>query len=829
MVGKGAPMNTDTYFMADGYLQADLSVCVVPIRLAQDGYVVEVGNLLPDIDVTVSTAKGSNALIVHGLHPLSYHLHVGHILKLSPLGANHWQAPILAVRNIGDDQIVHLDSPGCLETASRAAGITMSVGLRLSVKDVGKVIHFGSAVPGMGFTTSTISTVVSENTVRLQERSKLQLQQYEQTPIQFAMGTDNYPMLSDCLDRAFAAGYRRILQNSHILATKIPRTIGRFFLNGAGHIFNTSGEVDTQPRAFLQRSVIPLNTSAPEPPERGLSGAVLFSKLKSMRNLGVVFVGASTFSEDPGSVGAQTGPVRVICAAFQKANPMITFKFRNFSIGGRGITQFAHLSEDAVVTPWRSDSMRPWVGNADVPGAVFDEKPSVVVLEWSGNDIAFYDTIKKFIHLNALLETWPEPPATLWVVSPYHSLTSAGMDHSRFTDSASRFVESYCRVTGKGILNFRRELTKKRDGFDPNIDRMMANQPPTLGDWGNICVAPNGGVLAWACGRVFYGPALEFWRAAGYVVSATCGGAADMKMDCHGCFHVGYDPDGIFPGGRPDELYIQVDIGPDLPGAGLPGASCPTVMGHYSISAGSNRLSYRPAYSGPLNIFLPIDDGTIFTVPNCGSPSSSVSIPPHVRNCPRSPWFISQAGPMVAYAKFVDGCNIDLYVDEDCTQPAFAITTISPDTVQFVLRGSPRIYPGIADIAADVSHQTHLRMWSHDDRVGMIWQSNESKAFSSIAVKGGMPYPLIFLANGTPDSGLSSKFRIRTHGVEGLPDFALGERTLCQPDELDEALLGPAWGSAAVTPGGGSGQNHPSTGMNKIWRRVIGATDLTIS
>ena len=68
-------------------------------------------------------------------------------------------------------------------------------------------------------------------------------------------------------------------------------------------------------------------------------------------------------------------------------------------------------------------------------------------------------------------------------------------------------------------------------------------------------------------------------------------------------------------------------------------------------------------------------------------------------------------------------------------------------------------------------------------------------------------------------------------GGLGMQDFWIARPDrlpLVQPSLTDDFLMGCAFGAPNACPGGGSGLNHPARGMNEVWYRATGRTDLRI-
>lgn len=450
--------------------------------------------------------------------------------------------------------------------------------------------------------------------------------------------------------------------------------------------------------------------------------------------------------------------------------------------------------------------------------------------EDSGNDMIDRTAMVNIIHLHALTDTWAIPPSVVWVSAAYQQLTNIGVFNELYEHN-TRWLDTLCKVQGRGNIPVRRVFQMLRDGYDPCVD-WMRFAVPSVGFRGTLGNANCLGSLAKAftLGTVCAGSPAHFWAAVGNVIAINMGAANDQHIDCAPAWMVGYDPDGSFPGGVADTLWIQGNLSTDLPGLALPHGPKSTVLGGFNISAGSNVLDYTPAHGGPAIIFGSEDNGNILTIPGAGDTSLSQSLQ-HLRGYPTNPWLGSVSAPMVGYMRYVSGTRIAMFQDPGLTIALNAVTAVSTGTPQVVMRGSPRIYTSISGIAADPAGETLLRIGHKNDEAFFQYRGKESSAIHTLIAKSGMRNTPILMAGGSTDirhAGIWTVGRINY----GLPDFAVSADIppiLYEAPFLDEQLIGIT-GQAAKSGGqsiyGGTPGNHPATLMREIWARALATVDL---
>ena len=739
---------------------ADLQQYWLPVTFSNGSAAVTLGNTLTGT-YTVTASKNSSELIIVGATPLTLALHRGHPISVT-LGASTWSGIVESVYNSGGNQTIGINSAaGSPAAVSALASQALNVGVRLTSADQGKSIYIMGAFPLLhGPIISTIGTVTSANTLTLSgvvsngDAASL-------TPMMVAWGTDNYAALSSVINASVQAGSRVLVVNGGIYTSKWPSAVVNMMLRGSGKIFvpplgftTDYSSTDALSPSQIKKPVIPLYAPESPPPETTMRGEDLFSKMAGVSSPNVVFVGASTFTSDPGGAGMASSPVRLIRNRLQRMNiGRKSFKFFEFAEGGQGINNYSHLTARSGTANWDVSGATPWIGQPSQAGYVYNSSPAHVFIESSANDAIDHNIMKSVLQIHAMLASYASPPNITWVSNAMKAETDTNIGHHLF-DHNSKWLDGWCKTQGCGLINFRREFVKRRDGFDPHLDVMRSVQPYTTAINGQVTIL-TGLTKGFCVGLTYTGTAAAFWAAVGNQLGFTLGQAINDSGSTGYCplFRVGYDATGAFPGGVADSIYWQVDLWQGgAPGMGLPNICKPTVLGGFAMTAGSNVLTYSASNGGPSTIFVAGDNGGILTVPGAGDTGTSNS-QPGANGYVTTPWSGSYAAPLVGYMKYVSGTQVSLWADAAMTTtPLNAVNAISASTPQFVFRGSPRIYPGISGISSDSKTTTTMRFWSIGDEVGFWWQGRDDQAVRSVAVKPGGHTTLILSLAGSPSA-----------------------------------------------------------------------------
>ena len=326
---------------------ADLQQYWLPVTFSNGSAAVTLGNTLTGT-YTVTASKNSSELIIVGATPLTLALHRGHPISVT-LGASTWSGIVESVYNSGGNQTIGINSAaGSPAAVSALASQALNVGVRLTSADQGKSIYIMGAFPLLhGPIISTIGTVTSANTLTLSgvvsngDAASL-------TPMMVAWGTDNYAALSSVINASVQAGSRVLVVNGGIYTSKWPSAVVNMMLRGSGKIFvpplgftTDYSSTDALSPSQIKKPVIPLYAPESPPPETTMRGEDLFSKMAGVSSPNVVFVGASTFTSDPGGAGMASSPVRLIRNRLQRMNiGRKSFKFFEFAAAGQKVASW---------------------------------------------------------------------------------------------------------------------------------------------------------------------------------------------------------------------------------------------------------------------------------------------------------------------------------------------------------------------------------------------------------------------------------------------------------------------------------------------------------
>lgn len=847
LIPAPSPITTNLIYNSLGYDVAsypgivnDLLRYRIPLTYTFNSTAVQFGNTLTSTNKTITAKVYSNSFRIVGSLPASSSLHRWHPCTVTLDSNTSWSGVIQKVTTSGGDQLITLNTV-CPKTVTGSTGQTVDIGVNLTAADQGKSVWAHGTYPRVfSPMRCTIGTVTSRNTF-----NATSVITNTSNPVNsfmnMAYGTDNYAVLKTLAQTALAAGYKTLLVNVNLFSSSIPHELVHMIWRGTGELFfpggpgfSDYGSVDVSPNGFLRKFVIPFTAPPARPSTKGVSGIDGLSSLANTSTPKVAFVGASTFVSFPDAI-FYDAPTHAITTALQTQNPGKVFTFGNFAEGGQAIQQYSNIVVRNGSAEWDLSTGTPWIGGPDTPGYVYNflsgSQGSAIGFELSSNDILQPGAeLNGFIHLHSLLKTWPVPPNPFWVLNPTVIQDAASADHA-FYDSGCRLVSTWCKVNGLTCIDIRRQWQQARDGFDAQVDRMVQGSGGVPGGALSNSSPTNVYTTGFTIGASYNGTPAAFWVEVGNQIGLTLNGWRDANEDFLPGFIVGYDPDGAFPGGVADTIYIQGNITSAIPGAGLPGGAVPAVLGGYSISAGNNVLNYAPAFGGPTNVFSTADDGKIITIPKAGSTDFTLTNQ-RVRGYPTSTNVgVNQPAPLVGYMKYISGTQVQIYSDSGLSVALNAVTAVSNAAATFILRGSPRVYTNISGIAADAGATATFKIGHQDDRAFFKWGNQESKFIDTLIVKSGYQNsPIIMFAGAT--SNLHSKLTVAVNAM-GYNDIAYASTKpfLCATSVTDDELLGGAGALATDTqlPAsdfGGNGGNHPGALFNDLIIRALDTVDL---
>jgi hypothetical protein len=814
-------------------LVMDLQSYNLPLTYTAAGTSLTIGNRTT-ATVQVTTIAGSNAILITGSQPLSMATYANHPITVT-LGGTTWNAgTLLGVINSGGNQTLYTSAAGAPLTYS-GSGQTLTAGVFLNIADTGKTVNFGYGGPGGGNFIGTISVASNgTNVVTLSAapgfanmadlNSGIPRFQY------INIGTDNYTALGTALniflttipEWNFATqGVPTLVLNAGMLVTKLPLLIDRFPLRGNGRLTDASGQIDTSPISYVSHPVVPFDAPPYAVTSRGTEPSVAWAKLATVANPVCAVVGASTGTPDPGIAGHQTAWQAPLRQKIEAANPTRKFTWLDLTVGGGNFGAYVGRFTRPTGAYWDTNSATPWVGNPTNGGFAYNGgATNCVIIEWSQNDVPQVTTLDDLAHLWATLQTWPTPPAVAFVLDMNNGLNVANYG-SYWDDSAIRFLEGFCLVRGCEVYNMTREKRKARDGIDPGFDMMkrVFNHAPnaSVGSYFPTGLAVKGfhQSFKWASTMS------AGWTAVGNIATFPLGGCNDAVCDYSQNFMIQYRQAGdVMPGSVSDHLYVRADLDANQPGAALVGGTVPRVEGGYAVTAGTNSISYVPVWSGPASVFTAADNGQIFTLPNCGSTSSSTATAANVRS---SPALVGRTntGPCVFYAGYVDATHVNMFSDAGLTTPLNAVTTVSAGAPQFILKGSPWVDTGFVGMSTITGAQAVLDVWTMNNEVGLQLNGNGGLLFRASAIRPNLTTALNFTFNGA-----NALMTTSLPNNQGSADTLISTNPLNSVWYRDDAGIGPIIGDGSIGPFGGGG--HPSSYMALLWEKVFAAHSFAI-
>ena len=693
---------------------ADLVELAVPLSWTNGQTTLTVGSSLSTTG-TVSATQGANVLSITGSQPLTFATHQRNPIAVSLGNGATWSGIVLAVQNSGGNQTVTI-STSAPATAAAVAGAAIVVGMQFTSADIGKTVAFSQAGGGVGSYGGTIAGVVSANVVTVSPA--IGINPSSANPEFFWLGTDNYAALAAAVQAAVQTNALTLTVNGRYLVSKMPSSATRVRFVGGGQFQNVGGS-DTSPPSYAMIPVVPPTAPTGIIADNQVPATVM-ARLSAQKGgtIRVAVVGASTATEDPGVTGWAGSWRGVLLRQLQAQNPTTAFKIKYFAQGGG--TLCAYLSACTYpggVGDWVASTGTPWIGGPWTPGYAYTfdgTPPDLVILEVSANDSAGSAQIAYLEALWAHFQLWATPPALIVVLDPNQSYAASNISQDWYR-SWSRFLRGWGAIRNVGVVDYYRVLQQMRNGIDPA--RQVLERVPvttaTLNAFGGY-IPTLYATEGYAVSFGYTGTQAGLWAAAGNLLTSYGGGTNDnANAELAGNAQWGLDGNDNYPGGTNGQLYLRGDLLRAEPGGALRGGTVPFVYGSLTLASGSNSLTYAPYANGPTSPFTSSNiNGKIVTIPGAGSTSASTGTAATVRAHP-VPAGGTYQGPLVAYAKYISGTNIQLFSDVGLTTPANAVTAVSAAAPAFVMLGSPRVYTGL--VPAATGSVSTLSVWFQQD------------------------------------------------------------------------------------------------------------------
>ncbi|MBV8564591.1 MAG: hypothetical protein JO273_03945 [Methylobacteriaceae bacterium] len=644
--------------------------------------------------------------------------------------------------------------------ALSASSQTVTIGLGFAATDVGKAI----LVPGAGAAGASLATTIAGFT----SATQVSLGANASTTLTSAQslityGTDDSAALNAAITAALARGDRYLyVPNAHYVPS-LSALVAYVVPIGEGKLLG----------AAYRRYVIPTTAPLPGPPARTI-GRERLSAFRAASSPVVVVAGDSIWQTSNNPALAME-PQPWLQKAIGDANTdktAITFYSR--AVGGQ---TYANLDTTPSVFPaWDTVHATPWLGTAAATGYIYALNPDLLILGFQNND-SIGLSLSAFLDVQSKIDGWAKVPdriiATHWTMG----LVSAAGATPNNNDYAAMFLRTYAQMRGFGLLDFHRQGTKLRDGYDP-VGMSLVSVPgfndTTFWRLSLPYTAPfsaTGYEMSFADVTSQSGP--SFWTHYGNEFQFT------LSQNADNVFRIGYDNTADSTGRTGSgNLYYQCDIGAAYPGAGCRGGTVPSALTNVSITSGANSLTTSS------NIFVAGDDGKQITVPGAGA--SGVYL--------------------VGYMHYISATNVTLFSNAGLTTALNAGTTLAASN-QVILRGNPKINTGL-NVSSDATGHSVFGISVVGDMVTAWWQDQDAQVFfRGPAVRfGGTFSPVI-----TASASFPLAFRTFGNTLQCFAEApALSQPSLTDPEVNGPAIDSPISNLPYIGASGGNGNNHPT-------------------
>ena len=787
----------------------------------------------------------------------------------------------LANGSTGNTQII-LRTPA--QTTLVTSSQTVVWGNWFGSGDVGKPIVFGSqgmATSGMGsgggVLTTTIVTVTNSNTiiVALAPSASFSLTSNATNWQQVTWGSDDSAAVNAVLAAALIRGDRYVYTPAQHYVPSLSNQCGRLIWFGEGKFYFQN----------YPRYVIPPSAQLPIPPCQQVFPNAHLKQMQSVASPLLVWTGDSVASLASAQyIIGHTEP-GVGYRRFVASNPLKPVRCTERAVGATNWIMFdTNLGSGSgfggVPPYWYTNPNTPWLGSSGNPGYIYNLSPDGMVINFADNDgIAI--SLPNVFDAFATIKTWSKVPDIVFADSWDRVIAQPLASHWSY-EYASMFMRTFGLTRGFGLLDFWRELSKRRDGIDP-CGKALKIFPSV------VCHSSAGSnpliLMPYTIPVMTTGYGFEISQ--GNSPSTVFASIGELQFQIGAStgniFRLGYDASGTAYGGT-GNLYYQVDLSAAWPGTGSMAAPAwmkiagspmraasvvvTTTASGTSVALGTATFASGDVgkailvpgagtsgrtYVGMITGYTDNEHVTVFPATPTALTSATETITWGYQGCPTgsllghfsitasantlsadvAAFANSAAGDMIVVpGAGTGGAPLQTYIatvtdSQHVVLHDNAVTTLTA-SLQNVFFGTQRVITQW-DVADDVSGIMFLGFEVSGDHLICWWQQVEQLVYLGPAARFGGPFqPHI---NTTGGNG-AFQFNI-TSGTQ-LAAFTVDDTILTWPSFLDDDAQGypSEWGDSGigVAPWAGSGDNHPSTKMGAmVIDAVIGAQDFCLS
>lgn len=741
---------------------------------------------------TVTTYVGGRQLFIAGARHYGT-ADIGKPLVIPGPNGTVWRGAITGWANVNSaDQKVFLstDAPFALSSASvtlvkdyifncsssTTNGVTPSVGKTVEVQP--------SAGNDTGLNVSTVQSCTDANHVTTTTNATSWVSPTTILPVRIYTDDSaaaNATVLAALSGQRAGDRYIYVSRSAGVPTMDEHATQIGFRCEREARLWKPLGNGTTQFRRFC----VPVDAPPAAPPINTVPNVVFRQAGTAGPTVGVSWLGASTGTLGQSPIPAGSTFFAMTMHALQAQNPDLKLVPHDWSIGGMSVARYDTTASSNWPT-WYSDHATAWLTY------VFAAQDDILIYEISANEATTLD-VGALINTHAKAASQSKAPDLVFALTDQKSLAAgccAGNDFVDGGDYGSRFARGYASVYGLGVLDFRTQLVKLRDGFDPTKYLMhhavppsgVVNTPWALPTWSNA-------INDWAAEMKYAGTASQFCTAAGNEIRFALSGNTGGGVYSANVLRFGCDSAGTMPGSPgAGSTYYQVDIDANHPGAGAV-ALTPTQKDTWTISGAT-------ITAATLTPFLASQSGSVVTVPNAGG----------------------SGNPCVTTMTYVSSSSATL--SPSCTAGTY--------TGQPLYWGNARVFTGY-NFATDAASTFEIHFYVQDTKCGIVIQTRDDifSPFSCVSFGAGVR-PQIRTATNITDGSLT----FTTENNSNAYRLYLGAPYLVTPGATDQDVLG---GSPFVNGDqgtgwcGGSGDNHAGCrDFAMIYAPVLDAADLRI-